>query len=140
MNLEFEAVVGTQRQVRLLYRLLGMRDLHNISHKQMPEYREHKKFVEDSGYRYWFLITFGSQCIGSLYLTYSNVVGIFMIKPKPDWYESSLDWVLKNFEPLPPLPSERPSSFHINVASRNKALQQILSAYGAQRIQVTYEI
>ena len=61
--------------IRLLYILLSKRK-YNISHKKLPSYREHKKFVINSPYRVWYLIKNVNRFIGSTYISKENNIGI----------------------------------------------------------------
>jgi len=64
-----------------LYELLKERDSNvNISHKKMPIYDEHVKFVMSKPYSKWYIIQKDSQSIGSIYLSKQNEIGIFLIK------------------------------------------------------------
>ncbi len=64
-----------------LYELLKERDSNvNISHKKMPTYDEHVKFVMSKPYSKWYVIQYDNQNIGSIYLSKQNEIGIFLIK------------------------------------------------------------
>jgi len=67
--------------IRFLYQLLKERDPRiNISHKTMPSYSEHKKFVNSKPYDKWYIIKVKNKKIGSIYLTTQNEIGIFIKK------------------------------------------------------------
>ena len=64
---------------RFLFNLLKQRDRRsNISHKKMPTYYEHVKFVKSKPYSKWYLIQKSKIKIGSIYLSKNNEIGIFM--------------------------------------------------------------
>ena len=66
---------------RFLYNLLKEREpLANISHKKMPTYDEHLKFIKSKPYDKWYVVKFGELKIGSVYLTSQNEIGIFIKK------------------------------------------------------------
>lgn len=66
---------------KFLYALLKERDPKaNISHKTMPTYGEHIKFVNSKPYKIWYVIRIGSTKAGSIYLSKENEIGIFLIK------------------------------------------------------------
>lgn len=75
--------------IHFLYKLLEERmatpDV-NISHKEMPRYKDHVKFVENQPYREWFVLWSKEfKClVGSLYLTQNNEVGIHLTKEYQD--------------------------------------------------------
>ena len=57
------------------------RDLRqNISHKKMPTYNQHVSFVSSKPYSKWYVILYGANKIGSVYLTSQNEIGIFIKK------------------------------------------------------------
>ena len=65
----------------VLYELLGERETHeNISHKRMPTFDDHVKFVDSRPYRQWFLIEDNGQWVGTVYLTKQNEVGVQIYK------------------------------------------------------------
>lgn len=68
---------------RILYELLQERDgddTVNISHRKMPTWREHLKFVRSKPYLVWYLVTDGGQPAGATYLTKEGEIGIFLFK------------------------------------------------------------
>lgn len=66
---------------KFLYELLKKRDpKSNISHKTMPTYNEHIKFVKSKPYKIWYVIYFGNAKAGSIYLSKQNEIGIFLLK------------------------------------------------------------
>ena len=63
-----------------LYDLLRERDSKaNISHKKMPSYEEHVKFVSSNPYKIWYVIYHGTTKSGSIYLSKQNEIGIFIL-------------------------------------------------------------
>ena len=66
---------------RFLYDLLKERDPKaNISHKKMPSFSEHVKFVSSKPYSKWYIIEKGSKKMGSIYLSKNDEIGIFIKK------------------------------------------------------------
>ena len=64
-----------------LFNLLQKRDLKvNISHKKMPTYNQHIKFLKSKPYSKWYIIILEKQKIGSIYLSKQNEIGIFLMK------------------------------------------------------------
>lgn len=63
---------------RELYYLLGERlPEENISHKEMPTFRQHVKFVRSEPYKHWYVIqNDGFQVVGAVYLTQQNEIGV----------------------------------------------------------------
>jgi RimJ/RimL family protein N-acetyltransferase len=71
----------TKSDCPFLYELLSQRNSRtNISHKKMPDYDEHVKFVLSKPYSKWYIILFKNQKAGSIYLTRQNEIGIFIKK------------------------------------------------------------
>lgn len=66
---------------KFLYELLKNRDPKaNISHKVMPTYQEHIKFVKSKPYKVLYIIYFRNTKAGSIYLSKQNEIGIFLLK------------------------------------------------------------
>ena len=71
----------TKNDHKFLYELLQSRDSNvNISHRTMPNFEEHKKFVNSKPYNFWYVIIFEKLKIGSIYLSKQNEIGIFISK------------------------------------------------------------
>ena len=61
----------------LLYRLLVEREPHiNISHRRMPTWKEHLRFIAKRPYSAWYLIKHEQNYIGAIYLTALGEIGI----------------------------------------------------------------
>ena len=64
-----------------LYELLQQRHSNeNISHKKLPDYRDHVKFVKSNPYSKWYIIMDQNSKLGSIYLSCQNEIGIFIDK------------------------------------------------------------
>jgi len=71
----------TSSDFEFLFDLLEQREPRaNISHKKMPTYKQHKKFVTSKPYSKWYVIILEKQKIGSIYLSKQNEIGIFLQK------------------------------------------------------------
>lgn len=73
----------------ILYRLLAEREEHeSISHNTMPTYRQHTEFLNKKPYKGFYIIYESVDAskgeidipIGSIYVTYSNEIGIHIFK------------------------------------------------------------
>lgn len=65
--------------IKFLYILLEQRKPYqNISHKEMPDYYQHRNFVRSKPYKGWFVIAYGDELVGSVYLGKEDNVGIFL--------------------------------------------------------------
>ena len=69
----------SEKDFRFLYELLKEREAStNISHKKMPTYNEHMNFVLSKPYSKWYIIYYGRNKVGSIYLSKQNEIGIFI--------------------------------------------------------------
>ena len=78
-NLELK-LVGKSNS-RFLYELLQERNpVINISHKKMPTYKQHIKFVNSKPYSKWYIIFYNNKKSGTIYLSKQDEVGLFIKK------------------------------------------------------------
>lgn len=71
----------TKSDIVFLYELLSERDPRaNISHRKMPSFNQHAKFVMSKPYMRWYIIEQNNTKLGSVYLTKQDEVGIFIKK------------------------------------------------------------
>lgn len=78
-EIEIRRVVDSD--IRFLFNLLKERSAaENISHKKMPTYNEHKKFVKSKPYSRWYIVVHSNKKIGSVYLSKNAEIGIFLKK------------------------------------------------------------
>ncbi len=62
-----------------LYEMLLERDDRvNISHRKMPTYSQHVKFVMSKPYSKWYIINYDNEKLGSIYLSKQDEIGIFI--------------------------------------------------------------
>lgn len=52
----------------------------SISHREMPTYSEHVKFVESEPYHQWHIILLNKKKIGSVYLSKNDEIGISLVE------------------------------------------------------------
>ena len=124
----------TKKDCQFLYRLLGERDPRsNISHKIMPPYNEHVKFVMSKPYFKWYIIYCNNQKAGTIYLTNQNEVGLF-IKNQMQGYgigKKALNLLMKC----------NPRKIYLaNVSPKNKKSIRFFKNNGFKLIQHTYEL
>ena len=119
---------------RFLYNLLKERDpLANISHKKMPSYHEHVLFVSSKPYSKWYVILYGANKVGSLYITTQNEIGIFIKKSFQDKQIGSV--VLKKL--IQKNPKKR---YLANVSPKNKNSINFFKKNKFKLIQYTFEL
>ena len=71
----------TNSDVKFLFDLLKERNPRvNISHRKMPTYSQHTKFIKSKPYSKWYIILKSKQKIGSIYLSKNDEIGIFLSK------------------------------------------------------------
>ena len=67
--------------LKFLFEILEEREQKvNISHRKMPTFEQHKKFVASKPYSKWYVILQGVEKVGSIYLSKQNEIGIFLKK------------------------------------------------------------
>jgi len=119
---------------RFLYNLLKERDpLANISHKKMPSYHEHVLFVSSKPYSKWYVILYGANKVGSIYITTQNEIGIFIKKSFQDKQIGSI--VLKKL--IQKNPNKR---YLANVSPKNKNSINFFKKNKFKLIQYTFEL
>ena len=119
---------------RFLYNLLKERDSRvNISHRKMPTYSEHLKFIRSKPYTKWYIVEFGASKIASVYLTSQNEIGIFI---KKTYQNKKLGGVILS-QLIQKNPRER---YLANVSPKNKTSENFFKSNGFKFIQKTYEL
>lgn len=118
---------------RFLYVLLSQRrSLANISHKRMPPFGEHIRFVKSKPYSKWYVIYHQRKKIGAIYLSKQNEIGIHLMREyekKPIYLESIKKLIVEN-------PKSR---YLANISPQNKKYIRIFKELGFNLIQHTYE-
>ena len=85
--------VNPLKDAEFLFDLLKERDSRaNISHKKMPTYSSHVRFIESKPYKKWYIVYFveflsksklpkyNKTKVGSVYLSKNDEIGIFVLK------------------------------------------------------------
>jgi RimJ/RimL family protein N-acetyltransferase len=117
-----------------LYELLKERDPRaNISHKKMPSFKQHVKFVLSKPYSKWYVIVESEKEAGSVYLTKNNEIGIFI---KKNMQNRGI-----GFKALRLLVKMNPRIRYLaNVSPKNKKSIQFFKNNGFKLIQHTYAL
>ena len=115
-NANFIRVTGSDLQVRFLYYLLKIRK-HNISHIKMPNFSDHKKFVEKNPYKYWYIIELNEKFLGSFYIKSDNSIGLNLVDYSISLIKETLEFIRNNFTPERETPSIVPPYFYLNTSS-----------------------
>ena len=120
--------------IKFLYQHLKERNpITRITHKKMPTFSQHEKFVLSHPYTKWYIIFQKNKKIGSVYLTEMNEIGLFL---KKDVQGKGLGQ--KSLELLMKLnPRNR---YLANVNQNNKNSIQFFKKNKFKQIQNTYEL
>ena len=124
----------TKFDIQFLYEQLKERDSKiNISHKKMPSYSKHMKFVLSKPYPKWYIIFYNNKKIGNVYLSKFDEIGIFILKSfKIKGVENI---VLKKLLKMNPR-----SRYLANVNPKNTKSSEFFKRNGFKLIQHTYEL
>jgi RimJ/RimL family protein N-acetyltransferase len=119
---------------RFLYDLLKNRDkLANISHRKMPSYEEHVRFVLSKPYQIWYIVKLGNDKIGSVYLTHNDEIGISLTKDMQGKGIGKLALTI--------LMEKNPRKRYLaNINPKNKKSIKFFKSEGFKLIQHTYEL
>ena len=119
----------------VLYQLLKERPASiNISHREMPSWEEHQKFVKSRPYAAWYLIMKDRQDIlGSIYLTPDDEIGIFLFKKdRNKGYGQQAFQILMEMHPR--------KRYLANISPGNKQSVKMFENLGFRHIQNTYAL
>ena len=116
-----------------LYELLAERGHKiNISHKKMPTYKQHIKFVMSKPYSKWYVVYYNDQKIGSTYLSKQDEIGIHI--------KQNLDAGVHR-EVLKILMKKNPRKRYLtNINPKNQNAIKFFIGQGFTLIQYTYEL
>ena len=134
INSEIKLTLVSKSDAQFLYGLLKERESNvNISHKKMPTYAQHIKFIESRPYSKWYVIILNNQKIGSAYLSKQNEIGIFITKNKQrkKLGTSVLDMIIKK---------NHRKRYLANVNPKNKKSISFFKKNGFELIQHTFEL
>ena len=123
--------------VEFLYFLLKTRK-YSISHKSLPKYQEHLKFVRNFPYYKWFIIEYLDQKIGAFYIQKDNSIGLDIIPKYYNLIFEIISHIEIEYEPLPKIASVRSEEFFFNVSPENKELHAILISAGYKISQISF--
>ena len=116
--------IVTNADIEFLFDLLKKRDpISNISHKKMPSYSQHIKFIKSKPYSKWYIIFEKNKKIGSVYLTKADEIGLHL--KKGYFRESLLKAILESL-----MKNEPNNRFVFNVSPRNKKFMKFLQKNG----------
>ena len=134
INSEIKLTLVSKNDAKFLYGLLKERESDvNISHKKMPTYAQHIKFIESKPYSKWYIIRLGNQKIGSAYLSKQNEIGIFITK---NMHAKKLGTAALNIL----IKKNRRKRYLANINPKNKKSISFFKKNGFELIQHTFEL
>lgn len=117
-----------------LYEMLRHRDpLANISHREMPTFEQHSRFIGSMPYAAWYIIEAGDSWVGQIYLTRQNEIGIHLC---PQHRGRGVgEWAVHNV-----MARHGKHRYLANIAPTNPGSQDFFKRLGFRLIQYTYEL
>ncbi len=117
-----------------LYDLLKDRDSNvNISHKRMPSFKEHIKFIKSKPYSKWYIIKDNNEKVGSIYLSKQNEIGLFL--------KNNVQGKNIGTQALKLLIMQKPKKRILaNINPKNKKSIKFFEKNGFKLIQYTFEL
>jgi RimJ/RimL family protein N-acetyltransferase len=116
----------------VLHQLLEERDdTANISHKVMPSWDEHVRFVESKPYQAWYFIE-DNGTIGACYLSKQDEIGVFIFKAYQGKHYGT--WAIEAL-----MLKHGKRRYLANVSPRNERSLEVFRNLGFKPIQITHE-
>lgn len=126
-------IAREREAISILYELLKERTPEqSISHRGMPTMEEHTDFVRSQPYHVWYLIEVDDQYVGSVYLSKSREIGIFIFKSHARKGHGA--------EAVKMLMARWPGHFLANINPQNESSIEFFKRLGFKHIQNTYEM
>ena len=120
--------------LKFLFEMLDEREKNvNISHRAMPTFEQHKKFVLSKPYSKWYIIVQNKNKIGSIYLSKQDEIGIFL---KKKLYNEGIGTIA-----LKLIREKNPRKRYLaNINPKNKKSIQFFKKNNFKILQHTYEL
>ena len=135
MNIKFEKVIPTEKQVKELYLFLKERE-HSISHKRIPSLNDHTSFIIENPYIAWYMVFIEDNLICSTYLKDDNSIGINLLNGYEIYFGEIIDFLKYHHKPLPAIKSVRREEFTVTIASTNINLIEFL--HNKKNFEISY--
>lgn len=134
MALRFVSVYKVRGYEKHLYALLKERPaLMSISHRQMPSFSQHCRFVRSKPYKEWCFILKDGLRVGTIYLSRMNEIGIFLFKFHR--HKKIETQAVKAF-----IATHRKLNLLANVSPGNREYARLFRAMGFKQVQNTYSL
>lgn len=130
-SIKFKIV--SESDYEFLYELLKERDpINNISHKKIPTFSQHKKFIKSKPYSKWYIIYVDKKKCGTVYLTELNEIAFQL---KKEFHDKKIEFYV-----LKLIMEKNPRTRYLaNVSPKNKKKNGFFKINGFNLIQYTYE-
>lgn len=138
-NLRLIEIENETNYVAVLYDLLAKRK-YGISHKTMPNFEAHEKFVSKHPYVAWYFLKKNEEILGTCYVSFQNTIGLNSRFDALDDLRFVLAELQRKHEPLPEIPSIRSPIFTVNVGYSDSMLKTFFSDLAVDPIQLTYDV
>ena len=134
MNSSIKLNQVTKNDTLFLYDLLKNKDPNaNISHKKMPSYDEHVKFVMSKPYTNWYIIEYDKKNVGAIYLSKQDEIGISISNDYE--YDQIVKPALKLLMKL-----NQRKRYLANTSPKNVRSQEFLLKNGFTGLEYVYEM
>jgi RimJ/RimL family protein N-acetyltransferase len=134
MNSSIKLNQVTKNDTLFLYDLLKNKDPNaNISHKKMPSYDEHVKFVMSKPYTNWYIIEYEKKNVGAIYLSKQDEIGISVSNDYE--YDQIVKPALKLLMKL-----NQRKRYLANTSPKNVRSQEFLLKNGFTGLEYVYEM
>ena len=134
MNSSIKLNQVTKNDTLFLYDLLKNKDPNaNISHKKMPSYDEHVKFVMSEPYTIWYIIEYDKKNVGAIYLSKRDEIGISINNDFE--YDQIAKTALRLLMELNPR-----KRYLVNVSPKDVRSQEFLLKNGFTGLEYVYEM
>jgi GNAT superfamily N-acetyltransferase len=126
----------SSKHYKFLYDLLTERKpFENISHKKLPSYNNHVKFIKSKPYAKWLLIECREKILGSVYLSKNNEIAIWIKKDIKDYKMKIRKKVLEEI-----ITKFTRKKYLINLNPRNKKIINFYKKNGFKLIHSTFQL
>ena len=126
----------SSKHYRFLYDLLSERkQFENISHKKLPSYNNHVKFIKSKPYAKWLLIECREKILGSVYLSKNSEIAIWIKKDIKDYKMKIRKKVLEEI-----ITKFTRKKYLTNLNPRNKKIINFYKKNGFKLIYSTFQL
>ena len=107
----------------------------NISHKKLPSYNNHVKFIKSKPYAKWLLIECREKILGSVYLSKNNEIAIWIKKDIKDYKMKIRKKILEEI-----ITKFTRKKYLTNINPRNKKIINFYKKNGFKLIYSTFQL